>query len=113
MDDRITGDRLRPEPLEGGQSLGLAGRDPPGEADLQRPRHRRRSALLGVALVGGLGLGSLLLLLGLCSLGFTLSGLRQLSALARSRGIRLRLLLARAIGFAINRRLLRFASGVG
>src|SRR6185295_17169622 len=38
---------------------------------------------------------------------------RGVAALARRRRVRLRLLLARATGFAINRRLLRFASGVG
>src|SRR6185436_8600263 len=32
---RVAGDRRRPEPLEGGQRLGLAGRDATGQADRQ------------------------------------------------------------------------------
>ena len=46
VDDRVAGDRRRPEPLEGRQRLGLAGRDAAGEADRQR-RHSRRSGLGG------------------------------------------------------------------
>ena len=36
VDDGVAGDRRRSEPLKGGQGLGLARRDPAGEADRQR-----------------------------------------------------------------------------
>src|SRR5262249_11732186 len=90
----VAGDRLRPEAFEGRQGLRLAGGDAAGQADLQRPRHRRCSVLLGIALVSGLGL----------------NGLRRLAALVSRLGLGLICLRFGLIRFGLG--LIRFRLGL-